>query len=75
MRYIHWKSYGKNMFLNRNYILIKTISWRIIGTLDTILLSWIVTGETTIALTIGGVELFTKMMLYYIHEKIWVKIK
>lgn len=49
----------------------KTISWRIIGTLDTILLSGIITGSWTTGLTIGGVEVFTKMALYFLHERAW----
>ena len=53
--------------------IIKTISWRIIGTLDTILLSGIITGSWTTGLTIGGVEVFTKMFLYFFHERAWYK--
>ncbi len=53
----------------------KSISWRIIGTLDTILISWIVTGTLSVAFSIGVVELFTKMILYFFHERIWNKIK
>ena len=51
----------------------KTISWRIIGTLDTILLSGVITGSWTTGLTIGGVEVITKMVLYFVHERIWYK--
>lgn len=53
----------------------KTISWRTIGTLDTILISWLIIGDITWAMSIGGVELFTKMGLYFIHERTWNKIK
>ena len=53
--------------------LAKTISWRIIGTLDTIILSGIITGSWTLGLTIGGVEVMTKMVLYFIHERLWYK--
>jgi len=49
----------------------KSISWRIIGTLDTILISWIVTGTLALAFSIGLVELVTKMILYFFHERIW----
>ena len=49
----------------------KTISWRIIGTLDTIALGWIITGDPMIGIKIGGVELVTKMVFYYLHERIW----
>lgn len=51
----------------------KTISWRIIGTLDTMILSAIITGSWTIGLTIGGVEVITKMGLYFLHERAWYK--
>jgi len=53
--------------------LAKTISWRIIGTLDTFLLSWLITGSWMIGLSIGGVEVFTKMILYFFHERAWYK--
>lgn len=53
----------------------KSISWRILGTVDTILISWIVTGEASVALSIGSIELVTKMILYFFHERIWNTIK
>ena len=49
----------------------KTISWRVIGTLDTIVLSGIITGSWSTGLAIGGVEVFTKMILYFLHERVW----
>jgi len=52
----------------------KTITWRIIGTLDTIILSWIISGDPMIGLKIGGAEVITKMLLYYLHERVWFKI-
>jgi uncharacterized membrane protein len=52
----------------------KSVSWRTIGTIDTFLISWIVTGKLDFALTIGGVEVFTKMTLYYFHERAWNRI-
>ncbi len=51
--------------------IVKSISWRIIGTMDTVFISWLVTGEIKVALSIGSVELFTKMFLYFLHERIW----
>ena len=53
----------------------KTISWRLIGTLDTIIISWIITGEITMALSIGSIELVSKMLLYFFHERTWNRIK
>lgn len=54
--------------------LVKSISWRTVGTIDTILISLLITGKPTLALSIGGVEVFTKMALYYFHERTWNKI-
>ncbi|MEI7594579.1 MAG: DUF2061 domain-containing protein [Bacteroidota bacterium] len=53
--------------------LIKGATWRIIGTLDTIFLSWLFTGEIGTALKIGGIEVFTKIILFYIHERVWLR--
>ncbi len=53
----------------------KSVSWRIIGTVDTILISWIVTGTLSLAFSIGLVELITKMVLYFFHERLWNSIQ
>ncbi len=55
--------------------LVKSISWRILGTIDTIVISWILTGKLTLALSIGSIEIFTKLFLYYAHERLWNFIK
>lgn len=55
--------------------MVKAISWRVVGTLDTMLISWFITGELTMALSIGSIEVITKMILYYGHERIWNLIK
>jgi uncharacterized membrane protein len=60
------------MVAKKRHIL-KTISWRIIGTLDTMILSWIITGSLKIGVAIGSVEVITKMVLYYLHERVWYK--
>lgn len=51
--------------------ILKTVSWRIVGTVDTIAISWVLTGEIETALAIGSVELVTKMILYFGHERLW----
>jgi uncharacterized membrane protein len=53
--------------------ILKTISWRTLGTIDTIIISWFVIGDIDFAVTIGGVEVFTKMILYFFHERAWNK--
>ena len=52
----------------------KAMSWRLMGTCDTIVISWLLSGKLNVALSIGVVELFTKMFLYYSHERVWDKI-
>jgi uncharacterized membrane protein len=37
-------------------------------------LGFFITGDLTMALSIGGLEVFTKMILYFLHERIWYKI-
>jgi len=54
---------------------IKTISWRVVGTLDTIFIALIITNSLKMAASIGTIELFTKMILYYFHERIWNRFK
>lgn len=51
----------------------KTITWRILATLTTITLAWIVSGDPWIGVTVGGWEFFIKMILYYFHERAWYK--
>jgi uncharacterized membrane protein len=52
----------------------KTFSWRLIGSFTTIVISFLLTGNPTAGLKIGFTETFTKMILYFLHEKIWYKI-
>ncbi|WP_037348836.1 DUF2061 domain-containing protein [Sediminibacter sp. Hel_I_10] len=52
----------------------KTITWRLVGTIDTIILSWIISGDPMTGLKIGMAEVVTKMLLYYFHERVWFKI-
>jgi uncharacterized membrane protein len=54
--------------------LIKAISWRITGSIDTFVISLIVTGKIGLAGTIASVEVVTKIALYYFHERVWAII-
>ncbi|MFD1292234.1 DUF2061 domain-containing protein [Lutibacter holmesii] len=55
--------------------IVKAISWRVLGTVDTMIIAWFITGEFTMALSIGSIEVVTKMVLYFFHERIWNVIK
>jgi uncharacterized membrane protein len=54
---------------------VKTISWRTVGTIDTIVISYFITGNLMMAASIGSIEVVTKMILYYFHERGWNKIQ
>lgn len=52
---------------------IKAISWRTVGTIDTMIVSYFITGNLLMAVSIGSIEVITKMFLYYLHERAWDK--
>jgi uncharacterized membrane protein len=52
----------------------KAVSWRITGTIDTFIISFLVTGRISIAGTIAAVEVATKIVIYYLHERVWAAI-
>ncbi len=53
---------------------VKAATWRILASLDTALLALLFTGNFLTALTIGGTEVITKVLLYILHERIWVRV-
>ena len=73
--YIHERIWFKSSVKDSNRRhLMKTFSWRAIGTIDTIIFGWIITGNPLSGIKIGGFEVLTKMLLYFFHEKLWYKI-
>ena len=54
--------------------LLKTIIWRTVATIITILTGWAVTGNYKFGLTIGGIEVVIKMVSYFIFERLWDKV-
>jgi len=52
----------------------KTISWRVIATITTTTIAYIVTGNLTMAAEIGFIEVISKMIFYYFHERVWNRI-
>jgi len=53
----------------------KAFSWRVIGTVDTLIISYVLTGEFSIAASIASIDFVTKMILYFFHERFWNLIK
>lgn len=73
--YLHERAWFKVTMAesNKRHIL-KTITWRVVGTIDTMILAWVISGDPMVGLKVGFTEVITKMLLYYFHEKIWYKI-
>ena len=59
--------------VHRKRHIVKAISWRIVGSIDTMIVAGLLTGNWKLGLSIGGVEVMTKMVLYYCHERVWYK--
>ena len=53
----------------------KGVTWRLVGSLDTTFISWFITHNATGAFKLGGFEIITKIILFYIHERIWVRVR
>ncbi|WP_339653108.1 DUF2061 domain-containing protein [uncultured Maribacter sp.] len=53
----------------------KAFSWRVIGTIDTLIISYILTGKISLAASIASIDFVTKMILYFFHERFWNLIK
>ncbi len=59
---------------SRRRHILKTISWRVVGTVDTMLLAWIISGDPMIGFQVGIAEVITKMIFYYLHERVWYRV-
>jgi len=57
--------------VHRKRHIVKAISWRILGSIDTMVIAGLLTGNWRLGVSIGGVEVMTKLILYYFHERVW----
>lgn len=65
-----------NYMKEKNYrSLVKSLSYRITGTIATFLISYIVTGQLKFALSIMSVDFVSKIVIFYLHERMWNRIK
>jgi uncharacterized membrane protein len=64
----------KKMTSDGRRSLAKAATWRVTASADTFIISYIVTGEAGLAGAIAAVEVFTKVFIYYLHERIWNKV-
>ena len=61
--------------IDRKRHLLKSVTWRIIASVVSFLIGWSVTGDVSIGITVGVVDVVVKFILYYFHERIWYKSK
>jgi len=55
--------------------LTKAFSWRVLASITTAGLVYVTTGELALAFTVGAMEVVAKFVLYYLHERVWQKVK
>ena len=63
------------MVATKKRSLAKTLTWRIIATIDTFIIAWLFTSDGVIAASIAGLEVVTKLILYYLHERGWSSLE
>jgi uncharacterized membrane protein len=61
--------------VRRGRSLFKAMTWRVIASLDTFFLSYIITGRFDWATSIAIFEIITKAIIYYFHERAWNRVK
>ena len=59
---------------NKTRSLVKVFSWRITATLTTTIITFLITGSTSFAVKVGAFEVVAKLILHYIHERVWNRI-
>jgi uncharacterized membrane protein len=55
----------------RSKSIMKTLTWRVVASTDTLIIAWVLTGNFKVAGSIMSIEIVTKMFLYYVHERTW----
>ena len=61
--------------IQRKRHLAKALTWRFLGTLDTFIIAWWLTGSPTLGVTFSAIELVSKTIMYYLHERAWYRTK
>lgn len=62
------------MIATRSRSAAKAVTWRITGTADTFIISLLITKKPVVAASIASLEVLTKTILYYFHERVWNKV-
>jgi uncharacterized membrane protein len=54
---------------------LKGLTWRVVATSTTMIIAWFITGQVQLALEIGFIEVFAKILIYYVHERLWARVR
>jgi uncharacterized membrane protein len=52
----------------------KTISWRVVATIITGVVTYLLTARLDFAVTVGIADTLVKFIIYYAHERMWTRI-
>jgi uncharacterized membrane protein len=66
-----FRSLGHGRHDPRSKSIMKTLTWRVVASTDTLIIAWVLTGNFEAAGSIMSIEIVTKMFLYYVHERTW----
>ena len=66
-----FRSLGHGRYDPRSKSIMKTLTWRVVASTDTLIIAWVLTGNFKVAGSIMSIEIVTKMFLYYVHERTW----
>jgi uncharacterized membrane protein len=55
--------------------ILKAVSWRVVATILTGVVTFVVTGRFDVAVTVGLGDSIVKFFTYYLHERMWSKIR
>ena len=69
------KSWALNNGETAGRSLVKAYSYRCCGTLTTIVISYVITEQFIVSLGIGATEMVIKPFIYWLHERVWARVK
>lgn len=63
------------MHASKKRSLVKSLTWRALASFTTLTIAWFLTGSFSVSASIAGIEVVAKMIIYYLHERGWSKVK
>jgi uncharacterized membrane protein len=61
-------------FESRRRSMVKALSWRVLAAIITACVALAMTGQLAFAAKIGALDTTVKLLIYFLHERIWNKI-